>query len=130
MAFTYNLESADPTTARISRVRLEIGDTTEGAGVRPEGTNLQDAEIAVWLSDAENVIAPTVGACCAALARMWAVAADIQVGERSERLSQVAAAWAKRASALGVDGGLGSSSGAFSAGLNRDDGYAAAAEES
>ncbi|MBK9003490.1 MAG: hypothetical protein IPM41_06395 [Sphingomonadales bacterium] len=44
MAFTYNL-STD-----LGKTRLAIGDTVNGSGPRPAGTNYSDEEINVYLT--------------------------------------------------------------------------------
>jgi hypothetical protein len=44
MPITYNL-SGSGTVLTISQLRLTIGDTTDGVGVKPDGTNFTDAEI-------------------------------------------------------------------------------------
>jgi hypothetical protein len=97
MAFTYNLASANEDTLNISRVRLELGDTVQNAGVRPDGSNLQDDEILLWLSEEENDISRTVARACSALANMWTNVANITVGPRREELGKIAEGWEKRA---------------------------------
>ena len=71
MTFTYDLASADADEVAISKVRLELGDTVSGTGVRPSNANLTDEEIAVWLEDEDDHIMRTVARACEALARMW-----------------------------------------------------------
>lgn len=99
MAFSYSLLSSDAATVRIGKVRMELGDTVEDAGVLPDGSNLSDTEITVALTDAGNNVQVAVVALCGLLARRWATSADVTVGPRKENLSQVAKAWAERASA-------------------------------
>jgi hypothetical protein len=119
MTFTYNLTSSDPVEAALARMRLELGDTTSGSGVTPDGSNLQDEELRIWLDTANGD--PLAGAGLAAwgLARRWAIVADIQVGARRESLSQVSQRWADLALALEQRG----QGGAFSVGWQRRDGY-------
>ena len=117
MAFTYLPSSASTETARISRVRLALGDTVESSGVLPDGSNLSDAEISVVLAEYEDDIDQTVGALCGVLARHWSTAADIAVGPRRENLSQVSKAWQEQANGLNPDYG------AFVAAPVRSDGY-------
>ena len=62
MSFTYYLSSTNATTAALARVRLEIGDTVEGAGVLPDGGNLTDEEITVYLTDHADQKLPAAGA--------------------------------------------------------------------
>lgn len=127
MAFTYTLGSADATTAAIARVRLEIGDTVSGAGVLPDGSNLSDEEITVYLVQAgNNDVALTVSALAGVLARRWATLADVTVGPRSEKLSQVAQAWERQAATLAG----GDAYGSFAMMPTRVDGYSAQATSS
>lgn len=100
MTFTYNLASADAEILRISKVRLELGDTVANTGVRPDGTNLQDEEIKVWLGEESNDIQAAAARAARALASMWTTVANITVGPRSEQLGQIADGWAKRADEL------------------------------
>ncbi len=123
MAFTYTLGSSDATTAAIARVRLEIGDTVSGAGVLPDGSNLSDEEITVYLTQTGNDVALTVSALAGVLARRWATLADVTVGPRSEKLSQVAQAWERQAATLAG----GEAYGAFVMMPTRVDGYSAQA---
>lgn len=97
MTFTYDLAAEDPDVLNIARVRLELGDTIEGVGVRPDGSNLTDEELALWLEDESDDINKTVGRACTALAKMWTTVANLTVGPRSEQLGQIAKGWADRA---------------------------------
>ena len=124
MSFTYDISSSNPTQAAISRVRLEIGDTVQGAGVLPDGGNLTDEEITVYLTRCNNDVDQTVSFLAGVLARRWATVADVSVGPRSESLSQVAKAWERQASLLAG----GEAYGAFSMSPTRTDGYSEAAD--
>lgn len=124
--FTYNLQHSDPQIRRVSRVRLELGDETASAGVRPSGANLSDEEIGIWLAEEGDDPLRATAAACEALSRIWATAANIQVGQRKEDLAAVSAAWAKRGQELraAVGGSAGESGGgSFSVGFVRADGY-------
>jgi hypothetical protein len=116
MTFTYTL------TTDIGKTRLEIGDTdsTTGMGVRPDGTNLTDEEIQVWLTR-EGTVGGAAAAACEALARMWARMANVSAGPRSESLSDVAKAWAEQARVLRQQ--YGGAAVVVSAGVTREDGY-------
>jgi hypothetical protein len=105
MTFTYDLSSVDENLLNISRVRLELGDTEENVGVRPNGSNLQDEEILLWLEEEANDISQTVARAAAALANMWTNIASITVGPRREELGQIAKAWADRANEAGPAAG-------------------------
>jgi hypothetical protein len=101
--FNYDLASTNANILLISQVRFELGDTEKGAGVLPTGGNFQDEEILLKLGENSNDIAQTVGALAGVLSRHWATVSDVQVGPRRESLSQVAAAWARRAEAINSD---------------------------
>lgn len=96
MAFTYDL-TATGEDLRISQVRMRIRDNVESSGVLPSGANLQDAEISQLLDDNDDNVIATSAAAAELVAAAWANAADITVGPRSERLSQVADRWQKLA---------------------------------
>lgn len=93
MSFSYDLGND------IGKLRLEIGDTVAGVGPRPDGTNLSDEELQVWLTR-EGTVGRAAAAACEALARAWSSIADTSVGPRSESASQVAEAWRTRAAEL------------------------------
>ncbi len=123
MVFTYDL------TTDIGKVRLEIGDTTSGDGVKPNGTNLTDAELTYWLAE-EGSVGRASARACEALARAWARLVDLAVGPRRESLGQAAKAWAEQGAELRKQFG-GADRGAYSAGVKRvGDGYGDAAEPS
>ena len=105
MTFTYNLASTDSTLLAISKVRLELGDTVLNAGVRPDGSNLLDEEIQIWLTEESDDVSQTVARAAAALANIWTNVANITVGPRREELGSVAKAWADRASEAGPAAG-------------------------
>lgn len=93
MAFTYDLTTA------LGQVRLALGDTTSGTGVRPDGTNFSDAEIQVFI-DLENSVDLAVARACDVLATQWATVADLQVGPRREALGAIAERYGERAKSL------------------------------
>lgn len=129
MTFTYLLTSTDEVLLAISKVRLEIGDTVSGIGVRPDNSNLTDAEITVWLEDEDSHVMRTAARACEALARMWSPVANVTTGPRKEEYGTIAANWAKQAKTLRDTYG-GSTSSAFSIGTVREDGYSAVVGES
>ncbi len=92
MAFTYDL-STD-----VGLVRLELGDTAQ-PGIKPDGGNLSDEEIALWLGR-EGSVMRAVAAACEALSRSWAAVASISIGPRKEDLGNVSKTWADRAASL------------------------------
>ncbi len=114
MTFTYDI-STD-----IGKLRLEIGDTEQGSGCKPDRTNFADEELQIWL-DRESSVVGAVAASCEALARTWARLADLAIGPRRESLSQVADRYAKQANDIRELYGSGGVT--FSAGVSRIDGY-------
>jgi hypothetical protein len=102
VTFSYTL------TADVGKVRLEIGDTVSGSGVRSSGANLTDEEIQVWLDAEDDDVMLAAARACEMLARDWAKAASIQLGPRREQLSDVAKAWERQAQALRDQYGSGS----------------------
>lgn len=111
-------------TTDIGQVRLELGDRTEGAGVKPDGSNFADEEIQVWL-DREGDVMPAVAAACEVLSRMWSTVANLTLGPRSEELGKIADAWKTRAKELREQyGGAGAGMG-FAIAAARNDGYTA-----
>ena len=121
MSFSYDL------TTDIGVVRLELGDTTPDAGVKPDGTNLSNEELQVWLTR-EGGVMLAVAAACEALARQWSGVANLTVGPRSEQADTVAAKWSTRASELrGLygygDEDAGANAGGFSVETKREDEY-------
>lgn len=126
MAFTYDL-TASGDDLLVSKVRLEIGDNTENAGVLPGGSNLQDAEIQVLLDREDDDVLRTAAAACELLARHWSRRADLTVGPRRESFGEIADAWAKRGAELRSEHGSEAGAQTFSLGLNRMDAYEVAA---
>ena len=106
MTFTYDLSEDDENLLNISRVRLELGDTQQDAGVRPSGSNLTDEEILFWLEEEDNDIMRVVARAAQALALAWTTVTNITVGPRREELGQVAEGWAKRAGLAGSAAGI------------------------
>lgn len=103
MAFSYDLSSSNASTLNISKVRLEIGDTVHGAGVRPDASNLSDEEIALWLSEESDDIKLASARACEALASAWSVVADEKIGPRTMNFGEIASKFEKRAIALRAD---------------------------
>ena len=68
--FTYRIDSADLREQAIAEVRLEVGDTSEERGIRPDGSNYSDAEI--W--HLYNLEGEIVGRTAARIAEQQAAA--------------------------------------------------------
>lgn len=128
---TYNLASDDTDVVNISKVRLELGDMTPGSGVKPDGSNFSDAEIAAWLEEEGDHVFHAVIRACDALARMWSPVVTEQTGPRRMEYSKVADNWKAQAQTLrdmyGNPAVSGSS--AFAVPSARSDGYSEAAAE-
>lgn len=94
MAFTYSL-STD-----LGKTRLAIGDTVNGSGPRPAGTNYSDEEINVFLTPA-IAAGYTYGRAVAqmfrVLANEWSGQANISIGEYSAQYAAVADNYRKAA---------------------------------
>jgi len=133
MQFTYNLASADEDTVNIAKVRLELGDTTPNFGVKPDGNNFSDEELAAWLKEESDHVMHTVIRACLTLGRMWANVADLTEGPHREGLGKVSGDWNKNAKVLtdqyGAPTGVSSGS-AFGVASARVDGYSEAANGS
>lgn len=119
MNFTYDLSSTGDDLL-VSKVRLTIGDTTEGVGVKPDGNNFDDAEIQVALDDAGDDVNLAASFICQWLANSYALIADLRVGPRQEKLSDISKAYKDRAADLA---GGATSRAAFSIGIIKRDGY-------
>lgn len=118
MTFTY---SGTSLTSNLAKVRLAIGDTTSGAGVKPDGSNFTDEELDVFISAAivsgtwRNAVAPVLRV----LANQYAAAArSTQVADISEDLTrtadalrQQAADWEASVTAAGAQAGGGFATG-------------------
>ena len=97
MTYTYDLASSDVELVRISQVRFEVGDHTEDSGVLEDGTNFSDDEVRLFLEyEGDDVMRATAHAL-EALANHYAGLADIMVGPRQERYSQITRAYERRA---------------------------------
>ena len=118
MSFSYDL------TSSIGLVKLEIGDVSESAGVKPDGSAFSDEELTAILSGEGDVVGRAAARCCEILARTYARFVDVTAGPRKESLSQAATAYRQQAEALREQYGYGSAatSGILAAG--RDDGFA------
>lgn len=102
MAFTYDL-SATGDNLIISKIRLEIGDTDncEDAGVKPNGTNFQDAELLYFYNDEGSDVVAAAARACEALARGWAgQSQNVRIRDYSINTTQKAKDFAAMAKTL------------------------------
>lgn len=123
MAFTYDL-TATGDTLLIAKVRLEIGDTVSGNGVRPSNENLLDEEIQIWLDEESDKVLLAAARACFALARMWSNVASISEGPHSEQLGKISESWQARGEQIAKEYGPLSTTGALTVSqMGRSDGY-------
>lgn len=79
MSFTYDLATST------GKVRFEIGDTTEGRGIRPNAANFTDEEIE-YLVSIEGSNGRAAARAAETLARAWASEpTDWKLGPESEK---------------------------------------------
>lgn len=93
MAVTY----LDTLLTDRDKLRLNIGDTVENSGPKPNGGNFSDNEIAFILTD-EGSVGRATARCYEILSTIWAHYADTKIDPRDEKLSQISKqymAWAK-----------------------------------
>lgn len=118
MAFTY---SATSLGTDLAKVRLAIGDTTSGAGPRPDGSNFTDEELNVFIVDAlaaGGTWRNAVPQVLRVLANQYASAAkSVQDAEIKEDLTQTAAQL--RAQAEAFEGSITSTGAAASTGFQQ-----------
>lgn len=115
MTFTYAPDTD------LGKIRLYLGDTTEGHGVKPNGENFTDEEISEVMDMQDDHIQRTVAALCEILSVQFSSLVDTTVGPRVEELSQASEAYQARAQSLFETYGGGFS--AFSVSFIRIDGY-------
>lgn len=94
MSFTYDLAE------NVGKLRLALGDTTSGSGVKPDGANFSDEELEYILEQEGDSVDMATARACEMLATHWANQADLTVGPRSEKLGQIAARYAEQAKGL------------------------------
>jgi len=122
MTYTYDLANSDAELVRISQIRFEIGDQREASGVLEDGTNLSDDEVRHFLSQEGDDVMRATAHALEILANHYAGLADIMVGPRQERYSQITRAYERRAK-IYRDRYGGERAEVFSVGVIRVDGY-------
>lgn len=121
MTFTYSSTSL---ATDLAKVRLTIGDTTSGAGPRPDGSNFSDEELAVFIDAAiaaggtwRNAAPPVLRV----LANQYAAAAkrtdDAEISEDLTRTAAELRAQAKDFEATITAAGAQASAGGFEVGV-------------
>lgn len=117
-------------TTEIGQVRLELGDDNAAAGVLPDGSNLSDEQVTLYLAREGSVMRAVAG-ICEMLATRWAAVADLHVGPRRESYSQISKQYAARAATLRERYGDSEAwlDGLLSVPVRREDGYGAAVSE-
>ena len=71
MSISYDLTSNDPRIKAISEVRLGIGDTKEGKGARPDGSNYSDDEVFHYYTEEEDHVGKASAKGLEILATEW-----------------------------------------------------------
>lgn len=71
MAFTYNLSDTDLDAKHISQIRLEVGDTSQDRGIKPDGTNYTDEEILHIYNNEDEVVGRAAARICEQQATAW-----------------------------------------------------------
>lgn len=119
MTFSYDLDTD------VGKVRLEIGDTEDGNGVKPNSANFSDQEIE-FLVEEEQSVGRASARACEILARWYAPLVDLAAGPVRESLSKATSQWLTQAKELRrqFGGGPGRT---MSVGVKRVDGYSKAA---
>jgi hypothetical protein len=98
--FTYDLAGDDAVITTRSEVRLQTGDSVQGAGPRPGGGNYSDVEIDYFLAQEGGHLQRAAALALETLASEWAKeASKQQLGPSSSEAHQ-ARAFAERAAAL------------------------------
>jgi len=129
MTFTY--DSSSLTTA-VAKIRLELGDTRELAGLRPDGENFSDEELTFFYGDEDSSVIQAVARCCEVLSREYAAYAGFQaLSESSGEYNRKSEQFAKRAAeireqtgdAFGIDDPQAGGRVASSSPSTRVDGY-------
>lgn len=120
MTFTY---SATSLSTDLAKLRLAIGDTTSGAGPRPNAANFSDEELAVFTAAIptggtwRNAVAPVLRVLANQYAAEAKRVSDPEVSEdltqTARELRQQAANWEGTITALGAS----SAAGAMTAGV-------------
>jgi hypothetical protein len=72
MTFTYRLDSSDTTEVAIAAVRLEVGDNDDDRGIKPDGANYTDEEIAYILAQEDDIVGRAAARICEQMATAWA----------------------------------------------------------
>lgn len=109
MAFDYDLAATDATIALVSKIRLAIGDTVEGAGPRPDGRNFSNEELTTFYSDEDSHAKRAAAVAFEVLSAEWsAFKGRHKMGPEDELFNQDSA-FAERAEKLRARYGYGSS---------------------
>lgn len=71
MTVTYRLESDDLNEVAIAQIRLEVGDTSEERGIKPDGSNYQDDEIIYIYNSEAQIVGRAAARICEQMATAW-----------------------------------------------------------
>src|SRR5687768_14104956 len=79
-------------TTTTGQIRLLIGDAVESNGVKPDGSNFTDSEIAFFY-EREGSIERAASLACETLAHLWNVQPDFEADGLRVNRQQIAAGW-------------------------------------
>ena len=123
MPITYDL-STSGTALVISRIRLDIGDTVNGSGVRVDGGNFSDVEL-MDMYGREGSSQPSASAkACEVLAVEWARKGNTTAGPLRKEYASVSASYRALAKDFRETAGVGGAATAGAGIMRRADGYA------
>lgn len=91
MAITTDLNSP------IGQIRLLIGDTVENVGVKPDGSNLTDAEIEYFYQREGMEVTRAAALACETLAALWTTHPDFEADGLRLNRGMVAKGWLQSA---------------------------------
>lgn len=80
MSFTYKLTSNDGDESIVAKIRLEIGDESEGKGVKPDGENFTDEELLFFYDEEDNNHGRAVAKALEVLSAQWSRAPRTMFG--------------------------------------------------
>lgn len=85
----------------IGKVRLLLGDFTEGSGVMPDGSNFADTYITYFLTQESSNVNLAAAACCEVIAQRWMIVPkQLSADGMSLSYNGVADQWRQRGAEL------------------------------
>lgn len=71
MTFSYRLDSAELDESNIAKIRLEVGDTDEERGIKPDASNFSDQEILYIFGEEDDNVGRAAARICEQMATAW-----------------------------------------------------------